>query len=133
VRISILDLKFKIMDKGKENIIVKKTLEFSFAIIEYVELLEEKKKFIVAKQLLRSGTSVGANVYEAQAAESRPDFIHKFKLAAKEVEETKYWLFLCQHSKSYPECEPLMLLLRDIEKIIGRIIVSSKNGVSNKK
>ena len=121
------------MDGGRENIIVKKTLEFSFAIIEYVELLEEKKKFIVAKQLLRSGTSVGANVYEAQAAESRADFIHKFKLAAKEVEETKYWLVLCQHSKSYPECEHLLCLLKDIEKIIGRIIVSSKEGVSNKK
>jgi four helix bundle protein len=121
------------MEGGKENIIVKKTLEFSFAIIEYVELLEEKKKFIVAKQLLRSGTSVGANVYEAQAAESRADFIHKFKLAAKEVEETKYWLVLCQNSKSYPACGHLSCLLMDIEKIITRIIVSAREGFSIKK
>jgi four helix bundle protein len=121
------------MEGGKENIIVKKTLEFSFAIIEFVELLEERKKYIVAKQLLKSGTSIGANVYEAQAAESRADFIHKFKLAAKEVEETKYWLVLCQNSKSYPSCEHLTCLLKDIEKIIGRIIVSTREGFSNKK
>jgi four helix bundle protein len=118
------------MEGGRENIIVKKTLEFSFAIIDYVELLEEKRKYVIAKQLLKSGTSIGSNVHEAQGAESRADFIHKFKIAAKEVEETKYWLVLCQNSKSYPSCEHLSCLLKDIEKIITRIIVSSKAGNS---
>ena len=75
-----------------ENIILKKTIEFSLAVIEYAELLQQQKKFVIAQQLLKSGTSIGANVHEAQNAESKIDFIHKFKIAAKEVEETKYWL-----------------------------------------
>ena len=83
-----------------ENIILKKTIEFSLAVIEYAELLESKKKYVIARQLLRSGTSIGANVHEAQNAESKVDFIHKFKIAAKEIEETKYWLVLCQNSKT---------------------------------
>lgn len=86
----------------KENLILDLTLEFSLASIEYCELLEEKRKFIIARQLLKSATSIGANVREAQNAESKTDFIHKFKIAAKEAEETEYWLELCRLSKSYP-------------------------------
>ena len=112
--------------KPGENLIVKKTIEFSIMIIEYVEILEVKKKYVIARQLLKSGTSIGANVHEAQNAESRPDFIHKFKLAAKEVEETKYWLILCQSSKCYPESDHLMIALLSIEKIINKIISTSK-------
>lgn len=59
-----------------ENIILKKTIEFSLAVIEYCELLEAGRKYVIARQLLRCGTSVGANVHEAQNAESKPDFIH---------------------------------------------------------
>ena len=117
------------MEIIRPNLILKKTIEFSLALIEYVELLEEKKKFIVAKQLLRSGTSIGANVHEAQGAESRADFIHKFKIAAKEAEETKYWLVLCQHSRSYPPCEHLSCSLREIEKIVSKIIFTSKGAI----
>lgn len=76
------------MERG--NIIVSKTIAFSLDIISYAELLEEKKKYVIARQLLKSGTSIGANVHEAQNSESRADFIHKIKIAAKEVEETKY-------------------------------------------
>ena len=72
-----------------ENIILKKTIEFSLSIIEYCELLQIQKKFVIAQQLLKSGTSIGANVHEAQNAESKIDFIYKFKIAAKEVEENK--------------------------------------------
>ena len=78
----------------KENIILKKSIEFSLTLIEYVEVLEANKKYIIARQLLKSGTSIGANIHEAQNAESKADFIHKVKIAAKEVEETKYWLTL---------------------------------------
>jgi four helix bundle protein len=109
-----------------ENIILKKTIEFSLAIIEYAELLESNKKYVIARQLLKSGTSIGANVHEAQNAESKVDFIHKFKIAAKEVEETKYWLVLCQNSKSYPPCDPLVTSLGEIDKIITKIIATSK-------
>ncbi|HNU13306.1 MAG TPA: four helix bundle protein [Chitinophagaceae bacterium] len=114
------------MQVQSENIILKKTIEFSLRIIEYVELLESQKKYVIAKQLLRSATSIGANVHEAQNAESKPDFIHKFKVAAKEVEETKYWLVLCSESKSYPDCKALVDKLHEIDKIITKIISTSK-------
>jgi four helix bundle protein len=109
-----------------ENIILRKTIEFSLAIIEYSELLETQRKYVIARQLLKSGTSIGANVHEAQNAESKLDFIHKFKIAAKEVEETKYWLILCESSKTYPPCEHLTSSLREIDKIITKIISTSK-------
>lgn len=117
------------MNGQSENIILKKTIDFSLEIIKYVELLEEKRKFVVANQLLKSGTSIGANVHEAQNAESKADFIHKFKIAAKEIEETKYWLVLCKNSSSYPDCLNLEKLLFEIEKIITKIISTSKSTI----
>ena len=105
-----------------ENVILKKTIEFSLEIIKYVELLEDRRKYIIANQLLKSGTSIGANVHEAQNAESKADFIHKFKIAAKEVDETKYWLVLCKNSNNYPDCGQLEQPLYEIEKIITKII-----------
>jgi four helix bundle protein len=74
-----------IMRNDKPNLIVDKTIEFSIVIIDYCEKLEQSKKYVIAKQLLRSGTSIGANVFEAQSAESKYDFIHKMKIAAKEA------------------------------------------------
>ncbi len=68
--------------KNSENIIVKLTFEFALEIIEFCEILEANKRFVIANQLLKSGTSIGANVREAQNAESKNDFIHKFKIAA---------------------------------------------------
>jgi len=65
------------------NLIVRLTFEFALLIIEYTEHLEAQRRFAMAKQLMRSGTSIGANVREAQSAESRADFIHKCKIAAK--------------------------------------------------
>lgn len=114
------------MQDQNENIILKKPIEFSLLIIEYAECLEQQKKFVIARQLLRSGTSIGANVHEAQNAESKSDFIHKFKIAAKEVEETKYRLILCTYSKNYPACDRLVSLLGEIDKIITKIISTSK-------
>ncbi|HRG26063.1 MAG TPA: four helix bundle protein [Chitinophagaceae bacterium] len=114
------------MQDQKENIILRKAVEFSLLVIEYVELLELGKKYVIAKQLLRSATSIGANVHEAQNAESKADFVHKFKIAAKEVEETKYWLVLCNESKLYPDCRNLVEKLHEIDKIITKIISTSK-------
>lgn len=110
----------------RENIIVSKSVEFALEIIQYCELLEQHRKFIIAKQLLRSGTSIGANIHEAQNAESRADFIHKVKIAAKEVEETKYWLLLCQHSPSYPFNPNLKAMIEEIGLIIYKILSTSK-------
>ena len=117
------------MQSNKPNIVIEKSAEFSLKIIECVELLESKKKFVIANQLLKSGTSIGANVYEAQNAESKPDFIHKMKIAAKEADETNYWLLLCQRSKSYPNCESLQIQLEEIAKILSKIISTSKGAV----
>ena len=82
------------MDIDK-NVIVQLTFNFALKIIEFAEELEGAKKFVIAKQLLRCGTSIGASVNEAQSAESKADFIHKMKVASKEAEETEYWLLLC--------------------------------------
>ncbi|MGV3538974.1 MAG: four helix bundle protein [Rufibacter sp.] len=111
------------------NLILELTLEFAVAIILYAEELEAKRKFVLANQLLKSGTSIGANVREAQNAESKADFIHKFKIAAKEVDETEYWLLLCQRVPSYPSPEHLQKDLAPIKKIISKIIISSKSKI----
>ena len=71
----------------KENIILTKTFDFALQIIKYCELLHNQKKFVISNQLLKSGTSIGANIREAQNSESKNDFIHKFKISAKEIEE----------------------------------------------
>lgn len=114
------------MRNRKENIIVSKSIEFSLGLIEYVDLLEKERKFVIGTQLLKSGTSIGANIHEAQNAESKLDFMHKFKIAAKEIEETKYWLILCENAKGYPDCKHLSQKLFEIEKIVTKIISSSK-------
>ncbi|MDT0689668.1 four helix bundle protein [Salegentibacter sp. F188] len=86
----------------RKNAILEKSIEFSLIIIEFCEILEGKRKYVIANQLLKSGTSIGANIHEAQNAESRIDFIHKIKIALKELEEVKYWLVLCEIAASYP-------------------------------
>jgi len=85
------------MENGRPNIILDKTIKFSLDIIRYCEVLESERKYVIARQLLKSGTSIGANAFEAQNAESKNDFIHKLKIAAKEIEETKYWLILLNY------------------------------------
>src|ERR1043166_9608148 len=82
------------------NALIQRCIEFSLLAIEYVESLEREKKFVIARQLLKSATSIGANAMEAQSSESKADFIHKLKIADKEAHETLYWLTLCEHSKA---------------------------------
>jgi four helix bundle protein len=114
------------MQTGKENLIVSLTFEFSLLIIEYTELLESKRKYTLANQLFKSGTSIGANVREAQNAESKNDFIHKMKISAKETDETEYWLKLCKASPSYPDTTILLEKIESINKVLSKIIASSK-------
>src|SRR5688572_22576025 len=92
-----------------KNPVVKLAFEFSIEIIAFSEILEAQKKYVLARQLLRSGTSIGANIIEAQNAESLADFIHRFKVSAREGEETEYWLLLCKYSKGYPDPGELLL------------------------
>lgn len=116
-----------IMKNEKENLILNLSLEFALAIIAYSERLEDLKKYVIARQLLKSGTSIGANIKEAQNAESKADFIHKMKIAAKEAEETEYWLALCELSPNYPEPVKLKEQLNSIINIISKIIITSKS------
>ncbi len=115
------------MKKEQANVILDLSFEFALDIIEYCELLEEQRKYVIARQLLKSGTSIGANVREAQSAESRADFIHKCKISAKEAEETAYWLALCERSKNYPTKHELSVKLESIILILSKIISTAKS------
>ena len=117
------------MRNDKENIIVTKSFEFALQIIEFAELLENQRKFVVANQILKSGTSIGANIREAQNAESKADFIHKMKIAAKEADETEYWLQLSKFSKNYPFDEKLLNNIKELIKILSKILASSKKSI----
>ncbi|MBE9584132.1 four helix bundle protein [Mucilaginibacter sp. JRF] len=110
---------------SKPNLIVDLTYDFSLKIIEFTELLESNRKFNMANQLFRSGTSIGANVSEAQGAQSKDDFRHKCKIAYKEAEETKYWLRLCKHAESYPFQADLLEDIQSIIRVLGKIISST--------
>jgi len=112
---------------SKPNLIVDLTFNFSLKIIVFSELLESKRKYNMANQLFKSGTSIGANIREAQGAESKDDFRHKCKVAYKEAEETEYWLSLCKHAESYPFEQDMLDDVQSIMKILGKIISSSKN------
>ena len=109
-----------------QNVIAEKSLGFSVEVITFCELLETQKKFVLAKQLLRSGTSIGASVFEAQHAESKADFIHKMKIAVKEANETWYWMLICEKNDSYPFDVTLKKLVEELIRIISKIILSSK-------
>ena len=110
----------------EKNLIVKLSFDFALSIISFSEILEGMRKYTIAKQLMKSGTSIGANIREAQNAESRIDFIHKMKISAKEADETEYWLLLCQSSPGYPDCHLLLEKILSIRKVLSKIISTSK-------
>lgn len=118
------------MQPKEKNVIVEKTYKFALEIIKLAEELENRRKFIIGNQVLKSGTAIGALVREAQNAESKPDFIHKFKIAAKEADETVYWLTLIQDSIKEVDTVKLLADCDEIIKIISKIIGSSKRSAS---
>lgn len=111
----------------KDNLIVSLSFDFALNVVEYAEILEAQHKYVIARQLLKSGTSIGANVREAQNAESPSDFLHKMKIAAKEAEETDYWLLICSESPTYPSCEDLKTKLTNIRNVLNKIIITCKS------
>jgi four helix bundle protein len=116
----------------EKNVIVEKTFAFALVIVKLAEELESKRKFVIGNQILKSGTSIGANIREAQNAQSARDFLHKVKIAAKEAEETEYWLLICQHSENYPDVTNLIAALTEIRKILTSIIyTTNKNLTTN--
>lgn len=108
------------------NIIVDKSFEFALEIISFSRSLRNDREFDLSSQVFRSGTSIGANVREAQNAESKADFIHKMKIAAKECEEIQYWLELCEESEHLESKLDLLEKAREIKKILNAIIGTSK-------
>mgnify|MGYP000008766144 CR=1 FL=1 len=108
-----------------KNPVVDKSIEVALLIIEYCEVLQTERKYVISRQLLKSGTSIGANVHEAQNAESKADFIHKIKIATKELEETKYWLILCEKSKNYPTHNELTPKVKELGLILYKILSTS--------
>jgi four helix bundle protein len=117
------------MRNDRQNVIIDKSFQFSLSIIEFSEKLEENRKYVLARQILKSGTSIGANIREAQNAESKLDFIHKMKIAAKEADETQYWLLLCRFAKNYPDPNSLLDQLNEIIKLTSKILSTAKNNI----
>jgi four helix bundle protein len=110
----------------KENIILTRSIAFSVGIKNYCNRLYSKNESVIANQLLRSGLAIGANISEAQQAESRSDFIHKMKLASKEASETHYWLSICEKTDIREFQYELLNELNQIIAILSKIIISAK-------
>lgn len=115
------------MRNDKPNLIVDMTFNFAVHTINFCEELDKMNKFKLSGQLFRSATSIGANVREAQNAERKNDFIHKLKIAAKEADETLYWLALCKSSPILPTNEELYLKAEQMMRVLSKIIASSKS------
>jgi four helix bundle protein len=99
---------------------------FAIRIIRFYKYLtEEKKEFIISKQLMRSGTSIGANIRESYFAQSQADFIHKLNIALKEADETAYWLELLVESSMIEE-HMFNSLYTDVKEIIALLVASIK-------
>jgi four helix bundle protein len=113
----------------KKSIIKEKSFAFAVEIVYLYQILSEKKEFVLSKQLLRSGTSIGANIREAEHAQSKADFIHKLSISLKEANETEYWLDLLHETKFLSEIEFQSIKAKIIEilKLLTSIINTSKN------
>jgi four helix bundle protein len=110
-----------------ENIILSKTKSFALRIIKlYKYLCGEKKEFVLSRQILRSGTSIGANVRESQRGQSKADFYAKLYIALKEADETAYWLELL-HESQYISTEEFKSVYADCEDIIKLLVSITKH------
>ena len=114
----------------KENIVQVKSYAFAIKIVNTFKVLQQdSKEFVLSKQLLRAGTSIGANIEEAIGGQSRKDFFAKLTIAYKEARETKYWIRLLTDTK-YLDKETSRILLEDIEELL-RIIGSIQKTIRN--
>ncbi len=109
-----------------ENKILELSFDFALQTIELYKVLIEKKEFVLSKQLLKSGTSIGANIEEAGAAQSRKDFISKMSIASKEARETRYWLKLLDKSKLVDtDYSTHLVAIEHIVNILTKIVKTS--------
>jgi four helix bundle protein len=119
----------------KNNIIRDKSYQFAVRIVNlYRYLNEEKKEYVLSKQLLRCGTSVGAIIRESEHAESKADFVHKIAIAQKEINEAIYWIELLKDTNFISETEFISISIDAIEiiKILTSISKTTKNNISKK-
>jgi four helix bundle protein len=110
-----------------------RTFEFALLIIETYKFLNKKNEYVLSRQLLRSGTSIGANVQEAQAAQSKKDFISKMAVASKEARETNYWLRLLNKSEylsDFEKSEAIFLEILSLTNILTKIVKTSKDRIT---
>lgn len=116
----------------KENPILEKTFDFSLQIIELYKLLIQNREYVISRQVLKSGTSIGANVEEAIAAQSKKDFISKMAIASKEARETKYWLRLLDRSKLIDtDIKGYLDSIEHIVNILTKIVKTSQQAIQN--
>lgn len=116
-----------------DNIIKTKSFDFALRIIKLFQFLkDDKKEYVLSKQLLRSGTAIGALIRESEQAESKKDFIHKLSIAQKEANETDYWLELLFQSNYLNEnqFQSIKFDIVEINKILASIIITSKQKLS---
>ena len=122
------------MSKRKDNIVATKSYVFALRIIKlYKYLISEKKEYVLSKQILRSGTSVGALIKEAEHAQSKKDFINKINIALKEANETEYWLMLLKDSE-YISVDSFNSIHHDsveLIKLLASIVKSSKKSIES--
>jgi four helix bundle protein len=117
----------------KENLILSKTFDFALEIVELYKILLSKKEFVLSKQIVRAGTSIGANVKEAIAGHSRKDFIAKLVIAAKEARETRYFLKLMDRSQLVQiDYSKYLKKIEDILNILYAIIKTSQTNLQSK-
>jgi four helix bundle protein len=121
---------------SEKNITLNKSFEFAVRVVNlYRYLCEQQKEYIISKQVLRSGTSIGANVNEASAAQSKKDFIAKMSIASKEARETKYWIDLLiatnYLSSSERHIKSLVADIEELIKLLTSIVKTSQQGLKN--
>lgn len=119
----------------RKNIIQDKSFDFAVETIKTFKLLQERKEYILSKQLMRSGTSVGANIRESANAQSKADFIHKLHISQKECAESIYWLDLLKKTDYISESEYSNLIepANELLRILRSIILTTKQNLNSKK
>ena len=115
----------------KESIVQKKSFEFSLKIISIYKKLQLEKEFVISNQVLRSGTSIGANIEEALAGQSKRDFTAKMSISSKEARETKYWLRLLKESElTKLDVDALILDIDELIRILTSIVKTSQSNLT---
>jgi four helix bundle protein len=125
----------KIKYEIRKNIVLEKSFDFAIRVINLYKFLISKNEFVISKQILRAGTSIGANIRESHNGESDKYFIHKLSIAQKECDETRYWLELLEKTNfiSKTEFDSIYSDATELLKLIKSIIISTKKRINQMK